>query len=102
MADWQRIGDIVHAYEWDGFTVTRAEYQPKGRATKQFNQELQKMDLQESQLGKWALQMDELDRKHVAKLFPGIDAHDREDRNKEWRRFLKSPLSAPYRVQRNF
>lgn len=103
MTDWVALDNFVHAYEWDGFTVTRAEFEPKGRATKELNKELRKYDLKDNKhMGKWALSMDELDRKHVGKLFPGINSLDREDRNKEWRRFLKSPLSEPYRVQRKF
>lgn len=102
MTDWHAIDGFVHAYEWDGFNVTRAEFEPKGKATKELNKEIRKYDLDETSAGKWVLSMDELDRKHVAKLFPGIDALDPEDRNKEWRRFLVSPLSEPYRVQRKF
>ena len=101
MVDWIKLGDIGHGYEWDGFTVTRAEYSPASLQAKRWNQEARKIDLKgDDQLGKHALSMSELDRKHVARPFPGIDAPTAEDRNKEWRRFLASPLSEPYRVQR--
>jgi hypothetical protein len=100
MVDRREVMDgYILDYEWDGTTATRRILQPKGRATKLLNMELRKEDLGETMMGKWAFSMDELDRVHVARLFPGIDADNAEDKDKEWKRFARSPLSKPYRVQ---
>ncbi len=86
-------------FEWDGDVVTRAFWEPRSLATKQHNVELRKHDVpKDTALGRPALSMDEVDRYTIAKLFPGINSADAKERSKEWRRFIASPLSAPYRV----
>lgn len=96
---WEREGEYVIGYEWDGLTVTRGIWQPRARATLELNKELRKEELPSGPQGLWCLSMNEIDRKTIAKLFPGIDAPDRDERNREWRRFMASPLSEPYRVR---
>lgn len=48
--------------------------------------------------GRWALSIPPDDYEMIAELFPGIKSTDREIKHKEYQRFMKSPLSEPYRV----
>lgn len=93
------VDGYVLGYEWDGTTVTRGIMQPKIAQTLALNSELRKTHIPASSMGRWALSMDELDRKAVSRLFPEVDAPDPEIRSKAWKRFFASPLSEPYRVR---
>lgn len=93
------VDGYVIGYEWDGTTVTRGIMQPKIRETLELNKRLRNEHIPASHMGRWALSMDELDRKAVSKLFPDVDAPDPETRAKAWRRFFASPMSEPYRVR---
>ena len=94
------VDGYVIGYEWDGTTVTRGIMQPKIAQTLELNKELRKEHIPASPLlGRWALSMDELDRKAVSRLFPDVDAPDPAIRSKAWRQFFASPLSEPYRVR---
>ena len=87
-------------FEWDGDVVTRRITQPKARETLLVNKELRKEKLHETKLGmRPALRMEEVDRYTIAKLFPGINSADSKERSDAWTKFIKSPLSFPYRVQ---
>lgn len=89
-------------FEWDGETVVRRFTEPKSYHTKVHNAELRKSEVpRETVLGRPALSMDEVDRYTIAKLFPGINSADTQERSREWRRFIASPLSEPYRVIEN-
>ena len=88
----------------DDYRFTRTWWDTEGPALREHNSELRKAeglgeDAMGGLIGRWALSMNELDRYTVGKMFPGINSFDAEERSKEWVRFLKSPLSAPYKVR---
>ncbi len=101
--EFDPLGYIID-YEFDGLDngkLSRTFWQPHSLEVKLHNKELRK-DSQfgaDSLVGRWALSMDEIDRYTIGKLFPGINSLDAEERAQEWRRFLRSPLSEPYKVR---
>ena len=89
-------------YEWEDEKITRRFSQPRSYYTKLHNAELRKHDVpRETAMGRPALSLDEVDRYTIAKLFPGINSFDPQERSQAWKTFIKSPLSEPYRVIRN-
>ena len=96
---WEREGEFLIGYEWDGYTVTRGIFQPRAAATLELNKELRKTTLSDGPVGRWALSMNDIDRRALARLFPDINSPDAELRTKAWKRFMASPLSEPYKVR---
>lgn len=47
-----------------------------------------------------ALAIPELDYAVIQRMFPDVTSQDPQERTNAWKRFLKSPLSEPYRLDR--
>lgn len=51
--------------------------------------------------GRAFLRIPEFDYPFIKAMFPEVTARDHETRTKAWQKFARSPLSEPYRLDRN-